>query len=307
MISVLMPTYNHERYISESITSFIKQKTSFPIELIINDDCSRDNTYKIALEFQSKYPDKIRVFKQEYNQGLLASYKFLLNKAKGKYIAILESDDFYIDEFKLQKQFDFLEANPEYGLIGTNFQKVDENSNCFEITNKTFYKTLDDNWYSHFLCVQELGAVSVCFSKELFDKYCNIDDYIDKKFKTFDYPVWLSIAKHSKCKYLDDVTAAYRILGTSISNNKSFEKRIQFQDSVNDIQNYIVSKYGFDDLSEELFKEYQLLSYIDIALAYSKFSYYLKLTRKLKSKRRKFILMHYFPTLWYIQHKIRIG
>ena len=66
MISVLMPTYNHEKYISEAITSFIKQKTSFPVELIINDDCSTDNTYKIALKFQSKYPDKIKVFKQEY-------------------------------------------------------------------------------------------------------------------------------------------------------------------------------------------------------------------------------------------------
>lgn len=306
-VSVLMPTYNHEKYISQAIESFINQKTTFQKELLINDDCSTDSTLSIAETYQKKYPDLIKIFKQKKNMGLLYGYKVLTDNATGKYLAILESDDYWTDEFKLQKQVDFLEQNHDYGLIGTDFIKVDENNNTITTTYKSFHNDLKGDWYSHFLLVQELGAVTVCFVKELFDKYCNIDEYISLNFKTFDYPVWLSIAKHSKCKYLNEVTAAYRILSTSISNNGSFEKRINFQDSVTNIQNYIVEKYGLGNNTAHLFKEYQQLGYIDIAMQYHKFFYYLKLTRKLKSDRLKFKLMHFFPVIWYIQHKIRIG
>ncbi len=302
-----MPTYNHEKYISQAIESFLNQKVEFEIELLINDDCSTDSTLSIAESYEKKYPSLIKIFKQEENHGLLYAYKVLTQNASGKYLAILESDDYYTDNYKLQKQVDFLEQNPDFGLIGSDFIKVDGDNNILETTHKDFHTQLNNDWYSHFLLVQELGAVTVCFSKELFDKYCDIDDYIDKNFKTFDYPVWLSISKHSKCKYLNEVTAAYRIIPTSISNNASFEKRINFQDSVSDIQEYIIQKYGYGDNSKDFFIECQLLSYIDIALQYKKIFYYIKLTRNLKSSRKKFKLMHYFPVLWYIQHKIRIG
>ena len=146
----------------------------------------------------------------------------------------------------------------------------------------------------------------MCFSKDIFFKYCNINEYIERQFKTFDYPVWLSIAKHTKCKYLDDITSAYRTLPTSISNNQSFEKRLCFEDSVSEIQQYIINKFGLGNISQELFTEYQLLRYIDFAMQYNKYFFYLKLTRKLKSKRLKFKLMHYFPFIWYIQHKLRV-
>lgn len=307
LVSVLMPTYNHEKYISQAIESFLKQKTNFKIELLINDDCSTDSTLSIAQSYQKKFPSLIKIFAQKENRGLLSGYKTLIQKSQGKYLSILESDDYYIDEYKLQKQVDFLENNPDYGLIGTDFIKVNEQDKIIEATSKRFHENLNGEWYSHFLLVQELGAITVCFSKALFEKYCNIDDYIKNKFQTFDYPVWLTIAKHSKCKYLNEITAAYRIIPTSISNNSSFEKRIKFQDSISDIQKYIIAKYGFGDVSEKLFFEQQLLSYIDIAIQYNKFFYYLNLTRKLKSNRMKLKIMHYLPTLWYIQHKIRIG
>ena len=116
-VSVLMPTYNHEKYISQAIESFINQKTTFKKELLINDDFSTDHTLSIAEEYQKKYPTEIKIFKHEKNRGLLYAYKVLTENAAGKYLAILESDDFYVDEFKLQKQVDFLEKNPDYGLI----------------------------------------------------------------------------------------------------------------------------------------------------------------------------------------------
>ena len=102
-VSVLMPTYNHEPFIAQAIESFLAQQTSFATELLINDDCSTDNTYSIAMAYAAK-DARVKVFKQEQNQGLLCNYKFLLNQAKGEYLAVLESDDYWIDNQKLQKQ-----------------------------------------------------------------------------------------------------------------------------------------------------------------------------------------------------------
>ena len=94
LISILMPTYNHEKYISQAIESTLMQKTNFNYELLIHDDCSTDSTLSIARNYTEKHPDKIRPFTESENQGLLKSYKKLIENSKGKYLAILESDDF---------------------------------------------------------------------------------------------------------------------------------------------------------------------------------------------------------------------
>ena len=119
LISILMPTYNHEKYISQAIESTLMQKTNFNYELLIHDDCSTDSTLSIARNYTEKHPDKIRLFTESENQGLLKSYKKLIENSKGKYLAILESDDFWIDENKLQIQVDFLEQNPDYAITAT--------------------------------------------------------------------------------------------------------------------------------------------------------------------------------------------
>ena len=122
-VSVLMPTYNHEPYIAEAIESFLAQQTSFEIELLINDDCSTDNTYQVALGYPQKHP-QIKLFKQTTNQGLLPNYKFLLQQAQGEYLAVLESDDYWIDENKLQKQVDYLDAHPTCHLSFTGVNRL---------------------------------------------------------------------------------------------------------------------------------------------------------------------------------------
>ena len=132
IVSILMPTYNHEKYISQAIESALSQKTQYDWELLINDDCSTDNTRKIAQEYAEKYPEKIKLIYPETNQGLMKSYKRLFEIAQGKYIAILESDDIWISEEKLEKQVSFLEGNEEYGLCATA-------TNLIDSTNELFY------------------------------------------------------------------------------------------------------------------------------------------------------------------------
>lgn len=129
IVSILMPTYNHERYISQAIESVLAQKTSYPYELLIHDDCSTDSTLAIAQNYATKHPDKIKIFTEEENQGLLKSYKRLIEQSNGKYLAILESDDYWLDENKLQIQIDFLESNSDYGIVAGDIISIDENGN----------------------------------------------------------------------------------------------------------------------------------------------------------------------------------
>jgi len=130
MVSIDCITYNHEDYIRDTIDSFLMQKTNFNYEILIHDDASTDRTAEIITEYQKKYPDIIKpIFQKQnqYSQGVKhISYKFNHTRAKGKYIAFCEGDDYWIDENKLQKQVDFLETNPECTFCFHNAIVLDE-------------------------------------------------------------------------------------------------------------------------------------------------------------------------------------
>ena len=121
LVSICSITYNHAPYIRQCLDSFLMQQSNFPVEIIINDDCSTDGTTEIIREYAEKHPDKIfPVFHKEnlYSKGVRHMFdRFTFTKAQGKYIAICEGDDFWIDPLKLQKQVDFLESHPEYSMV----------------------------------------------------------------------------------------------------------------------------------------------------------------------------------------------
>lgn len=113
-LSVLCLAYNHEKYIEKALEGFVNQKTNFQYEVLINDDCSTDGTRKIIQEYQKKYPQIIKpVFQVEnqYSKHIDINKQILLPLSLGKYIAFCEGDDFWIDNNKLQIQYDYLEAN----------------------------------------------------------------------------------------------------------------------------------------------------------------------------------------------------
>ena len=165
LVSVIVPNYNHSAYLMSRIDSILAQDFD-NFELILLDDCSTDNTSVIAQKFASQYPDKIHYFKYCENHGLMQNYKFLLEKAKGKYIAILESDDIWIDSFKLQKQVDLIETNNQCGIVCSNWIVIGSKSEELERSKKP--KKQD---YSELLKTNFIGAVTVLFSRNFFDRY----------------------------------------------------------------------------------------------------------------------------------------
>src|SRR5690554_1664694 len=116
MVSVVMPTYNHEKYIGQAIEGVLMQETDFIFELIIVEDYSTDDTRKIALEYANKHPKIINVLDSEKNLGITDNYLRAMSAITGKYIALCEGDDYWTDPLKLQKQVDFIESNPDCSL-----------------------------------------------------------------------------------------------------------------------------------------------------------------------------------------------
>ena len=113
-LSVVIISYNQEKYISESIESVLNQKTSFKYELILADDCSSDNTFKIMEKYSKKYPDIIRLLKRKKNLGATQNILDACKNSLGEYITILEGDDYWIDNNKIQSQIDFLDNHQDY-------------------------------------------------------------------------------------------------------------------------------------------------------------------------------------------------
>lgn len=121
-VSVIVLVYNQERYLRKALDSILEQKINFKYEIIISDDCSTDNSPQILKEYLEKYPEVIKVFFQKNNIGVTKNHYFLLKNCKGKYIAQLEGDDFWIDKNKLQKQYNILEKTNYIGVVHSNLE-----------------------------------------------------------------------------------------------------------------------------------------------------------------------------------------
>jgi glycosyltransferase involved in cell wall biosynthesis len=140
LVSVCPITYNHAKYFAQAIESVLAQQVDFEFEIIVGEDESSDGTREIALEFQRRFPDKIRVLLHSrkdviyINGRATGRWNFVdtLSHARGKYIALLPCDDFWMDPSKLQKQVDVLEDHPEYSVCGHWIENVDENGEILD-------------------------------------------------------------------------------------------------------------------------------------------------------------------------------
>jgi glycosyltransferase involved in cell wall biosynthesis len=111
-VSVRIITYNHEKYIGSALDSVLMQEVNFPYEIVIGEDCSTDNTRKILLEYKERHPDLIRLLLHEKNTGIHYNIRQTVATCRGRYMAMLDGDDYWTDPHKLQKQVDFLDNNP---------------------------------------------------------------------------------------------------------------------------------------------------------------------------------------------------
>ena len=116
LVSILMLTYNHEKFIRQAVESVMMQKARFPYELVVGEDCSTDGTRAVLLELKDKYPDRIRLLLHEHNLGPHRNTEEVLRACRGRYIATLEGDDYWTSVTKLQEQVDVMEQHPDCAI-----------------------------------------------------------------------------------------------------------------------------------------------------------------------------------------------
>lgn len=131
LVSICCITFNHERYIEDTLKGFLTQNTNFSFEILIHDDASTDCTADIIHKYRDRYPKLIKPIIQtenQYSKGKRPNVEFNYPRARGKYIALCEGDDYWIDPMKLQKQVEFLEKNKDFIATYHDVQIIDENN-----------------------------------------------------------------------------------------------------------------------------------------------------------------------------------
>jgi glycosyltransferase involved in cell wall biosynthesis len=204
IVSVFMLVYNQEGFIIKTLESILHQKTSFPFNIVIGEDCSTDNTRAIIEAYKKQYPDKIKVITSSQNLGLIHNFIRTVNHCDGKYIAICDGDDFWTDEHKLQMQVDFLENNSDYSIAFTRKQDVLPNG-----TISAYQPTRPDTSnFTDLINGNYIPSVTAVFRNKvngaLAIKWLH-------KYPYGDWPLYLyTVRDGSKIKFIDTVTASYR-------------------------------------------------------------------------------------------------
>jgi glycosyltransferase involved in cell wall biosynthesis len=245
LVDIAMVTYNQEKYIAQAIKSVLSQQTDFNYRVVIGDDCSSDSTLEICRKYVKEYPDKFLLINNEENTGLVLNYQRVFQACSAKYIAILEGDDYWIDPLKLQKQVDFLEKDDNIGLVHTDYEKLLENGRIVHSTKKR-KGVKPVNGYVFNILIKEnfITAATVCFRKEVFDKYVDYPEFIKQELITIDYSLWMELSYHSKVFYIDYSTAVFRVLGTSLTNSMEFGKKEIYYNKGRNIKKYYINKYS---------------------------------------------------------------
>lgn len=218
-VSVLMLTYNHEKYIDDAIKSVVAQQTDFPIEVVIGNDCSTDNTGALCARWKEKYPDEIRFIDRLQNLGLQQNFIQTYAQCRGEYVAICEGDDYWTDRNKLQKQAGFLDAHPQYSLC---FHRV---VNYYEDTGT---KSLSNGRQKVHTTILDLAAsnyitnVSAVFRRGLFALPAWFSEV-----STYDYALHLLNAQYGDIYYFKKPMAVYRQHGGAIWSMAPDDKKLK--------------------------------------------------------------------------------
>src|SRR6266478_192430 len=125
-VSVMMITYNHQRFIAQALESILAQAVNFDYEIVVGEDCSTDETRNVLMDFYRRYPDRIVPLLRNPNLGVMGNLEATLRECRGQYLALLEGDDYWTSGDKLQRQADFLDSHPDYAVCCHRAQIVDD-------------------------------------------------------------------------------------------------------------------------------------------------------------------------------------
>ncbi len=252
-VSVVVPTYNQEKYIGHTLQSIVNQKTDFEIEVLVGDDCSTDNTAAVVKEYADRYPDLIIPYFRKKNLGMGGNAPELMTHIQGEYVAMIEGDDYWIDEHKLQKQVDFMDSHPEYVACFGKHIMVDEN----EIRHPEHeqYGSFKEGEGNYTLEEFEQYVLPGQTATSLYRS--NSMEEIQKKLlaakidmsKIIDRSLILCMFAVGKIYCFEDTFSAYRFILDSKSGSWSSENDIY---AIKSLMNYLQGLNYMEDMAKAL-------------------------------------------------------
>jgi len=239
-VSVCVVTYNHEKFVAQMLDSILMQRTTFPFEIIVGDDCSKDNTAAILKDYRSRFPEKIKLLLHDKNMGLNGKYNALSTfaVASGEYTAQFDGDDYLISPDKLQKQVDLMDANPHYSACYHNARVIFDDNSAPPYLVNTVHKSeinVEDLIQEDELCY--IATSSLMFRTKDFAEHP--DPEWTNLSTSGDIPRNIMLASRGPIGYIDEVMSVYRKNrgGASfVDNHESSDflfNRIQLYSNIN--------------------------------------------------------------------------
>jgi len=275
LVSVIVTTYNHEKTIAQTLESILNQKCSFNFEIIIGEDCSKDNTRKICNEYKNNYPTQINLLLNENNKGVIDNYFDCFLASKGEYIADCAGDDYWIDPLKLQKQIDILNTHKDVTIVHTNWKELNVSKQI--IINdargkKRGYKKQLISGKDLVLSIvtqtstPHIHLCTACFRKDILLNFYQNDTTLfrNKEFKCEDLQIAFALSYSGNIWYMDDETLMYRTGQESMGYSFDNKKQFNFIMGVTYLTYYITQNYNVADKKiQHYYQErfYELLMY----------------------------------------------
>lgn len=205
VVTILCICYNQEKYIADALESFVKQKTTFPFEIFVGDDCSTDGTVEIVKKYQKKYRN-IKLFEHQKNIGVCANFFELADKVKSQYVALCEGDDYWIDNLKLEKQVKALERHPDVTLCFHTVKVLEQEKEVelFPSDKMIKGKTLNLNLLKQYNFIQTNSVVYKWQFSKFKEKLRGVD------MLPLDYIYHLYHASYGNILYLEEAMSVYR-------------------------------------------------------------------------------------------------
>lgn len=303
LVSIICNAYNHEDYIKDALEGFLKQKTNFAFEVLVHDDASTDKTADIIREYESKYPKIIKPIYQkenQYSQKIHIGPTYQFPRAKGKYIAFCEGDDYWTDSYKLQRQFDALEEHPEVDICAHTANRV--NAQTKETISLIKPSQEDVIFTAEEVIAGGGGFVATNSLMCRVELVKNVPEF--RRFLMLDYTLQIQGALRGGMLYLKDNMSSYRVMakGSWTSNIlKDKERNIIHMQKINKMLEILNKDTAFvyEGTIKERMKSYNFLIFM-LNCEYKKLLLpeYKKQFQKLNIKERiKIRLKAHFPFL----------
>ncbi|MGT2926218.1 glycosyltransferase [Streptococcus cuniculipharyngis] len=248
LVSIICTSYNYAAYIAQAFDGFLAQKTSFPFEIIVVDDCSTDHSMEIIEGYKNQYPDLFRVFVNDSNQGITKTWLAICQEARGKYIARCDADDYWIDPYKLQKQVDLLENSADSRWCNTEFNIVDEENKVIHPSVFANGPIAYANTYEKMLATKGMTLTSSWLVES--DLMREVNALVDPEAVDDGFPMQLEFFKRTRLSYIAEPTVAYRMTQNSDSRPQSEEKALWRINGLLATQLTYIDKYPEQDMTE---------------------------------------------------------